>query len=186
MDHCPTNQLDRANLLHIGDRADHGLDAHSGQPAELPDQLARPGAVFAYVETESASLLDGVVVAALGLAILAQDRQLLRNLRPGAQRTGVRVARHQPQRLLRAFAGDEDRRVRAAQTLRQIERAIETEVLALEGALVATLAAPHAQADLQRLVEPVEPLRQRRKRDAQPQRFFLVVTAADAEPHPPA
>src|SRR5258708_8752903 len=118
MDHCPTNQLDRANLLHIGDRADHGLDAHAGQPAELPDQLARPGAVFAYVEAESTSLLDGVVVAALGLAVLAQDRQLLRNLRPGAQRTGVRVARHQPQRLLRAFAGDEDRRVRGAPALR--------------------------------------------------------------------
>src|SRR5260370_7838104 len=122
MDHCATNQLDRGNLLHIGDGADQGLDAQTGEPAELPDQLARPGAVFAYVETESASLLDGVVVAALGLAILAQDRQLLRNLRPGAQRTGVRVARHQPQRLLRAFAGDEDRRGGAAQTRPALHR----------------------------------------------------------------
>jgi hypothetical protein len=49
-----------------------------------------------------------------------------------------------------------------------------------------SVAAPHLQADLQGLLEPLEPLADRGERDAQPARLLLVPGGADAEPGTPA
>jgi hypothetical protein len=46
--------------------------------------------------------------------------------------------------------------------------------------------APHLQADLQRLLQPLEPLRDRRERDAQPAGLLVVPGRPDAEPGPAA
>src|SRR5215218_3598146 len=69
-----------------------------------------------------------------------------------------------------------------AQALREVERALEPIVLPLEGTLVAALAAPHPQADLDRLFQHLEALLLRREGYSQPACLFFVVARADAEP----
>ena len=53
-------------------RAIHGLDAHAGEPAQLPDQFVDFGAALAGIEEKWAGLLDRVLVATFGLAVTAQ------------------------------------------------------------------------------------------------------------------
>src|SRR5215207_311634 len=70
----------------------------------------------------------------------------------------------------------------SAQTLREVERALQAVVLPLEGSLVAALTAPHAQADLDRLLQHLETLPLRREGYPESARLFFVVARADAEP----
>src|SRR5215203_5093421 len=69
-----------------------------------------------------------------------------------------------------------------AQALREVERAFEPVVLPLEGPLVAALAAPHPQADLDRLLQHLEALLLRRERYPEPACLFFVVARTDAKP----
>ena len=73
--------------------------------------------------------------------------------------------------------------MRPRQRLRRVQRPLKRVVLALVRLLVA---APHLQADLQRLLEPLEPLRDRRERDAEPAGLLFVPARPDAEPGPAA
>jgi hypothetical protein len=50
----------------------------------------------------------------------------------------------------------------------------------------ALVAAPHLQADLQGLLQPLEPLGDRRERDASPRDSSSFQAGADAEPGPAA
>src|SRR5205823_10685086 len=111
-----------------------------------------------------AGLLDVVVVAALALAVLAEHVELVGQRGAGEEVARLRVAGDHPQRLPLSATADEDRRMRPGQRLRGVQRALELVVPAVERAFVV---APHAQADLQRLLQALEPLGQWGKRNAQ-------------------
>jgi hypothetical protein len=107
-------------------------------------------------------------------------------LRPEAeveQVAGIGVLRDQAQRLLLAAPADEDRRVGAAQALRDVEGAVELVVLPGIRALVVR---PHLEADLQRFLEPLEPLTGRRERHPEGTVLSLVPGGPDAQPGPSA
>ena len=93
---------------------------------------------------------DGRGVAALGRAVLVQDRDLVAHgVRIAEQVAGVGVARDEPQRLLLARAADEDRdallqRPRVADRLRHGRRA------ALEARRAR---APHERQQLERVLQ---------------------------------
>src|SRR5215217_7432395 len=176
------DDLQRRDPVNVPDDADHRLDAHASKPAQLPDQLPNSLAILADIEGERASLLDLPVVPALGLAVPAQDVELLGYLWARAEAAGVGVARDQAQGLPLAAASDHDRRVESTQTLWEVQRPLQTVVLALEGAFVATLTAPHLQADLNRLFQHLETLLLRREGNPKPARLLFVVAGADAEP----
>src|SRR5205823_12116301 len=134
--------------------ADHALDAHAGEPLEAADHLAKVFSVVAQVEREQGGLLDVVVIAADGLAMLPQDLELARNFGSGEEVAGIGVLCDQPQGFLFAAATDEDRGVWAAEGLRRVERALKTVVLATERLFAAPFAFPHLLADLECLLEP--------------------------------
>jgi transcriptional regulator len=159
------DHLERGDLPDIGHRADRDLEAQLGHLAEPVDDLTRLLAVLPDVEDEVAGLGDLVVVAALGVAVRAQHVELARQVRAGEQVARVGVLGHEAQRLLLPAAPDHDRGVRPGQRLRRVQRPPQLIVLALVGALVA---APHLQADLQGFLQPLEPLGDRRERDAEP------------------
>src|SRR5581483_5747125 len=126
-------------------------------------------------------LEDLVVVAALAFAVPAQDLQLVLHVRGGEQVAGIGVLRDQPQGLLLPAATDHDRRVRAAQRRRRVQRPGQLVVLTLERRLVA---AAHLLVDAQRLLQPLEPLGDRRERYPEPARLLLVPGRADTQPGP--
>ncbi len=109
----------------------------------------------------------------------AQDVQLAGEIGGREQVASLGVARHETQSLPLPAAADHDRRVRLGERLRGVQRAIELIVRATERSLVA---APHLQADLQGLLKPLEPLSNRRERDAEPLGLLLVPGRADAKP----
>src|SRR5688500_10030513 len=67
------------------------------------------------------------------------------------------------------------------EALRYVQRPFEVVVLARERSLIAVLALPHAEADLDRLLQHLESLRERWKGKTQTARFFLVPAGADAQ-----
>src|SRR5215207_6492168 len=69
-----------------------------------------------------------------------------------------------------------------AQALREVERTLEPVVLPAKGTLVAALATPHRQADLDRLLQHLEALLLWRKGDSKTPCLLFVVAGADAEP----
>src|SRR5215469_9600000 len=77
----PTDDLQRLDAVHMRDYPQDRLDSHPGEPAQLSDEFAHFGAIFAHIEGKHAGLLNRVVIAAFSLAMLAQDLQFLRNLR---------------------------------------------------------------------------------------------------------
>jgi drug/metabolite transporter (DMT)-like permease len=130
-------------------------------------------------------LLDGVVVAPLGVAVRAEHVELVADVRHrrAEQVARVGVLRDQAQGLLLPSPADEDRRARRLQRPRDADRLRQLVVLALVGAVVV---APHLLADLQRLLEPLEPLGDRRVRHAEGAVLALVPGRADAEHRPAA
>src|SRR5439155_9368257 len=94
---------------------------------------------------------------------------------------GIRITRHQPQRLLLAHAADHDRRMRPLQALRRVQRTLQPKLLALERRLVLR---PHAQADLKGFLKLLESLLQGWEWDAQAAALLLIPAGADAEPGP--
>ena len=73
-----------------------------------------------------------------------------------------------------------------AEALRHVQRAAEPDVPALERLLVAALAVPHPEADLDGLLEDLEPLAEGRVGEPEADGLLLVVAGADAEHHPAA
>src|SRR5438094_9116722 len=161
---------------------DHGLDAHAGEPLQAADHLAKIFAIVAQVEGEQGGLLDVVVVAADGLAVLAQDVELARNFWSGEEVAGIGILGDQPQGFLFPAAADEDGGVRAREGLWRVERALELIVLAPERLFAAAFAFPHLLADLECLLEPLEPLLDWRERNAEAAALRLVPGGADAQP----
>src|SRR6266480_7021290 len=166
--------------------ADDALDAHAGEPLQAADHLAKVFAVVAQVEREEGGLLDLVVVAPDGLAMLAQDVEFARNFGSGEEVAGIGILGDQPQGFLFPAAADEDGWVRAAEGLRRVEGALERIVLAPERLFAAAFAFPHLLADLQCLLEPLEPLLDWWERDAEAAALCLVPGGADAQPGAPA
>src|SRR5919112_6339400 len=72
------------------------------------------------------------------------------------------------------------------ETLRHVQRPFEMVVLARERSLIAALALPHVQADLDRLLEHLESLGKRWEGKAQTARFLFIPTSADAQHRPAA
>src|SRR5690242_19961825 len=105
----------------------------------------------------------------------------MRNLRLWTQAAHVGVARHQPQCLLLAIAANQNGWMRRGKTLWLIPWMFQVVMLAGERALVAMLAAPHAQANLQRLLQHLVAFRLRGIRNAQPVRLLGEIADADAE-----
>ena len=167
-DDLTADDLKRPQAPDVRYRADGHVEAHVGQPGQLIVDLGGALAPFPDVEDEVAGLLDLVVVAALGVAVRPQDVELAAQVRPGEQVARLGVAGDEPQRLPLAAAADHDRRMRLGDRLRPVQRSLQLVVLAVEGRLIA---APHLQADLQRLLEPLEALGDGRERDAQAARL---------------
>src|SRR5262249_4578217 len=71
------HDLQRLDPMRIWDRADHGLDAHPSQPAQLSDQLACLGAIVADCEAKCTGLLNRLVVATLRLTVSTQHLQFV-------------------------------------------------------------------------------------------------------------
>ena len=88
-----------------------------------------------------------------------------------------RVLGDEPQRLALAAAADQDRDV-AAQRLRVVERAVDAVVRALDGR---SLLGEHRARDLQRVLEALEALLQRREANAVGVVLLLEPGGADAE-----
>src|SRR5438874_6940159 len=114
--------------------------------------------------------------------MLAQDLELARNFRSGEEVAGIGILGDQPQGFLFPAAPDEDGWVRAREGLRRVERALELIVLATERLFAAAFALPHLLADLECLLEPLEPLLDWRERDAEAAALGFVPGGADAEP----
>src|SRR5260221_12549794 len=114
--------------------------------------------------------------------MLAQHLQLLRDLRARTQIAGIGVACDQAQGLLLAAAGNQNRRTRTCEALRQVEWTLDAVVLSLERTLIALFALPHAQADLEHLLQPLVALFEWRKGQSRPTRLLFVIASANAKP----
>ena len=126
---------------------------------------------------------DLVDVAADVGAVLGEDLARPRVVvdRPAGHVPVLRVAGHGPQRALRAGSADDDGRVRPLHRLRLTARLAQLVVRALE---VGDLVAQQARDHLERLVEPIEALLERREVDAERIALVLVPAGADAELEP--
>src|SRR5581483_7980019 len=180
--HLAPDRLDGRDPRHAAQRAVHLGEAQRGELAQRLDQVGGALAVLAGVEVVEHGLLDVVVVAALALAVLAQDLQLVAQVGVAEEVARIAVLRHQPQRLALTAAADDDGRVRPLQRLRRVEGALQRVVPAVVRRLVV---APHLQHDLQRLLESLEALADGREGEAEAARLLLVPGRADAEHGPP-
>jgi pimeloyl-ACP methyl ester carboxylesterase len=181
-DHFRADDLQRRAFPDPGDLADRGVEAHPGELPELLDGLVYPLALRARVEPEVHALADRVVVAAHRVAVLAEHVELVSQVGSGEQVRRVGVLRDQPESLLLAATADHDRGVRPGQGLRRVERTLEVIVPPVVRSFVAT---PHPQGDLERLLQPFEPLGDRREIEPEAAGLLLVPGGADAEPGAP-
>jgi len=154
-------------------------EAHLREAAELIDDLGRLLALLADVKDEVARLEYLVIVAALCVTVPAEHVQLAAEIGAGEEVAGLGVPRDQAQRLALARSADHDRRMRLRDSRRMVQRPLQLVVLAAVRGLVA---APHLPADLQRLLQPLESLGNRRERDAEAAGLLLVPGRADAQP----
>ena len=121
-------------------------------------------------------------VAAERLAVAAQDVHLVGHRGGVAEDVHhVGVARHQPQRPLLAAAADEDRRPARLHRARHVAGLVDPVVAAVERR---RLLGEHGPADLQRLLQPVQPLAGGREVEAQSLVLDVVPGRADAEDGP--
>src|SRR5437016_13077036 len=118
--------------------------------------------------------------------MLPQDVELTRNFGSGEEVAGIGILGDQAQGFLFPAAPDQDGWVGAREGLRRVERALELIMLAPEGLFAAAFAFPHLLADLECLLEPLEPFLDWRKRDAEAAALCLVPGGANAEPGAPA
>src|SRR3989442_1841546 len=181
-DQLLADHLEPLRLVHLRHVPDYGLDAYAGQPFQAADHLAQIFAVVAKVERKQRGFLDVVVIAANGPAVVAQDVELAWDLGSGKEVAGVRILGHKPQRFLFAAATNKDWGVGAAERLRRVERTFELVVLAPERLFAATFSLPHLLADLECLLEPLEPFLDWRGRDAEAAAFCFVPCGANAQP----
>src|SRR5207248_2979771 len=170
---------DLPDVLHPTHRAGK---AHSREAAEALDNLTDVLTAVADVETEHRRLLDLVVVPLVALAVTLQYVQLVRDLRRRKEIARIRIFGDEAKGLLLAHAADHDRRMRPREALGRAQRALERELFALETRLVAL---PHLQAQAEGVLEPLEPLGDGLKRDAEALRLVFVPPRTDAE-HPAA
>lgn len=98
-DDLAADGLQSCDPVHIWDGADHRLDTHTGEPAQLPDQPFHLLTALADVEGESAGLVYLIVVPTFDLAVTAQDVELPRYLLARAKATGVGIAGNEAQGL---------------------------------------------------------------------------------------
>src|SRR6266567_1276989 len=159
--HLPPHDLHRIEPVDTDDPAKNGLDAHPAQPLQLADELADLRSILTHIEKERGRLFDGVVIAPLFLAQPLQDIELAGDLRRRPDVARIAVSRDQGQRSSFATARDEDRWVRPAQALGQIEGAAYPDVLAFEGALTSPFAFPHLKAGAHGLLDDIEALAHR-------------------------
>ena len=121
----------------------------------MPDEIPQFGTILAHVEGKCAGLFNRVVIATLGFTMLAQHLQFLWDLRARLQIAGIGIACDQPQGLLFATAGNQNRWVRTAEALRQVQQAFDAVVFPLVAPPVSLLSLPHVQADLEHLLQPL-------------------------------
>src|SRR5438132_9190848 len=158
----------------------HGAE-HQAQALLLPADL---GIVPADGQTQVHGARDGARVAALALAPTVERGVALREDLRGEEGyvPAVSVARHQPEETLLPLPADPQ-----AEPLlhrpRLAERALEAELPALERD---ALAVEERAQGLRRLLQEVEPLLDRRERDAEGARLDLVPSRPDAELAAPA
>ena len=163
----PAHDLDWRDLIVVHDPAVDRLDAHRGECAQLVDQLSDVRAVFADVEAEG-----------------RRSSRSRRSRDPPPRNTGAGS---------RAWRGMSGRRAQSCRRRRSappsgsvfcsplpairiggwgrvrlcgaVQRPFELDVLAVERSLIAVLALPHAQADLDRLLQQLVALGKRRDRE---------------------
>ena len=128
-------------------------------------------------------LLDPGVIPAEGVAVAPQDLQLVAEVGAAGDVAGVGVLGDEPERLALTAASDHDRRVRPADRLRMVERLGELVVRPQERPVVS---GPHLVQDPERLLQPLEPLLQRRERDTETEVLTLEPGRPDAAPGPTA
>ena len=122
-------------------------------------------------------------VAADRLAVAAQHPDLVLHRRGIADEVaGIRVLRHESQRLALAATADEDARARPADRPRRAQRFGQPVVRPLERSVVV---APHLLADPERLLEPLVALAQRGERHPEPEVLALVPGRTQPELGPP-
>src|SRR3990172_477867 len=161
-DDVPAHHFDRLQTLDADQDAYSFLRARLGEPAELLHHLSRHLPTRTRVHDEVDGLLNLVVAAALGLAVCPQHLKLASGgIDIAEDVAGIALARAQAQGLALPAAPDEDRGPRLPQRLRRVQRLRQPVVLPLEGAVVV---APHLQDDLERLLQPLEPLLEGRER----------------------
>src|SRR5437899_4747177 len=176
-------------LDHLGRRADqdarphevgHGAE-HQAQALLLPADL---GIVPADGQAQVHGARDGARVAALALAPTVERGVALREDLRGEEGyvPAVGVARHQPEETLLPLPADPEAEPRLHRP-RLAERALEVELPALERD---ALAVEERAQGLRRLLQEVEPLLDRRERDAEGARLDLVPSRPDAELAAPA
>src|SRR5262245_47132412 len=175
------DRLESFGILDLDDAGDDLLRAGIGELAEAIDDLL--GRVARQVDRLEVRPLDLVVVSPDGLAMLAQDLVLVVDLLGAAEDVGgVGVLGHEAERLSLAAAADQDRDPRPRDRLRRVAQPLRVVLAPVEPALAAALALPHLVGDLERLVVHLEPLAERREREAEPARLLLVPGRADPEP----
>src|SRR6266704_3726398 len=117
--------------------------------------------------------------------MLAQNLELLWNLRSGLEIAGVGVACDQAQRLLLATTGNQNRRMWPREALRKVERMLDAVVLPLDRTRVSLFTMPHAQADLEHLLQPLVALFEWWERQSRPACLLFVIASSDAKPSSP-
>src|SRR5437773_2850065 len=176
-------------LDHLGRRADqdarphevgHGAE-HQAEPLLLPADL---GLVAPEGQAQVRGARDGARVAALALAPAVERGVALREDLRGEEGyvPAVGMARHEPEEPLLPLPADPETQPRPHRP-RLAERVLEAELPTRERD---ALAVEEGAQDLRRLLQLVEPLLDRRERNAEGARLDLVPSRADAELAAPA
>ena len=160
-DHLPAHHLDRFDPVHADHPADTvstpRLASHSSclmtSPAFEPSS---PTSKRTAPSSRSRRIRGRPRCTGAGAGRACADIRRRRDV------AGVAVAGDERQGPLLAATGDQDRRMWPGEALRHVLRPAEPNVSALERPLVAALAGPHPQADLDGLLEDLEPLAERR------------------------
>lgn len=184
--------------MHIRDDAVRVGEAKSAVAAEqFQGSLRRVGSISTIPREAHAQvrgLLDRVVGTSLGMAVLAQNVQLMPQRGKNVLRTcrvmplfvsiragnvaGIGIARHEAQRLLLARSPEEDGRPRPVSRPWLADRLGQLVVPTLERCAIAR---PHLPRDLERFLETAEALGERGEWETQAGMFALESCRADSD-----